>query len=232
VNFGPLSHTIAFGSPGAQPPAVVQRNAELGASFIRSTLKRSHLLWVAVTAAEKRWAPKKEKHNPLAVAQMRNLFPNPDADYLDRIAWAHDHDRMGAKELYVLGKVLADRVHIIGTKTAHRTNDSRVRDVPLIRIPTRPKFNRRKFEDDLRVRAGGAFTVRDLRRTYAHWMEAARIVRARREMYMGHSHGNITGLYEQHDLAAFLAEDAAKLRTYIGLPPIKPQLVRDTARPA
>jgi integrase len=186
-------------------------------SFIRSTLKRSHPLWLAVAAVEKRRVKKATKRTPLTVEQMRNFFPHPETDWLDAIAWGMATTGMGGKEYWGRWNVLADRVHIAGTKTAHRTTDSRVRDVPLIWTPAVPKFNRRKFEDDLRTRTR-SITVYDLRRTYATWLEAAGIIRARRITYLGHSRGDVTGLYEQHEVDAYLADDAQKLRAFLKLP--------------
>jgi hypothetical protein len=151
-------------------------------SFIRSTLKRSHPLWLAVAAVEKRRVKKATKRTPLTVEQMRNLFPHPETDWLDAIAWGMATTGMHAKEYWGRWNVLADRVHIAGTK----------RGAPPAGCATcrscagrRPKFNRRKFEDDLRDRTR-AITVYDLRRTYANWLEAPAIPRTRRKLYLGH----------------------------------------------
>jgi len=35
---------------------------------------------------------------------------------------------------------------------------------------------------------------------------------------MGHGAGDTTALYELHDVAAYLSEDARKLREFIGVP--------------
>ena len=59
----------------------------------------------------------------------------------------------------------------------------------------------------------------DLRRTYSHWMELAAIPRTRRRMYMGHAAKDVTDLYEEHEVTAFLEEDAAKLRAFLKLDP-------------
>lgn len=55
----------------------------------------------------------------------------------------------------------------------------------------------------------------DLRRTYANWLEAAGIPRTRRKLYMGHAVGDITGMYELHEVQNHLAADAAKLTSYL-----------------
>jgi|SRR6185312_6934212 len=58
-------------------------------------------------------------------------------------------------------------------------------------------------------------TPYDLRRTYANWLEAAAVPRTRRRLYLGHGARDVTDLYEAHEVAAFLAEDAARLRRYV-----------------
>ncbi|MDQ2767939.1 MAG: hypothetical protein M3Y30_12385, partial [Gemmatimonadota bacterium] len=59
--------------------------------------------------------------------------------------------------------------------------------------------------------------VYDLRRSFAFILEAAGVVRTRRRAYMGHGAGNTTALYELHDVAAYLADDARRLREFIGI---------------
>jgi integrase len=56
----------------------------------------------------------------------------------------------------------------------------------------------------------------DLRRTFANWMEGAGIPRTRRRIYRGHEARDMGDLYEWHGVRAFLSEDAAKLRVFIG----------------
>ena len=111
-----------------------------------------------------------------------------------------------------------DRVSIGGTKAK-----GRVRDVPLLMVPVVP-FHRRTLEDKFRLRTGGTRTVYDLRRSFAFILEAAGIVGTRRCAYMGHGPGNTTALYELHDVAAYLSEDASKLREYIGVTEASPRL--------
>ena len=55
----------------------------------------------------------------------------------------------------------------------------------------------------------------DLRRTYAHWLELAQIPRTRRKLYLGHSAGDITDLYERHEIDAFLSADGRTLRAWL-----------------
>ena len=52
--------------------------------------------------------------------------------------------------------------------------------------------------------------VYDLRRTVAHWLEEAGIPRARRKLYMGHRSGDVTDLYERHQVETYLAVELAR----------------------
>jgi hypothetical protein len=56
----------------------------------------------------------------------------------------------------------------------------------------------------------------DLRRSDATWLETAGIPRTRRRLYLGHGTRTVTDLYERHQVEAFLAEDGARLRSFIG----------------
>lgn len=181
-------------------------------AFLRATLGSSHVLYAKVKDVHSRKLAKATKRTPLTVQQMLSLFPNRETDWLDGIAWGMATTGMHAKEYWGRWHVEADRVHIDGTK-----REGRIRDVPLVLHPTVPKFNRRKFEDDLRERTR-MITVYDLRRTYANWMEAAAIPRTRRRLYMGHGIKDVTDLYEQHEVDAYLSDDGRKLRGYVGLP--------------
>lgn len=189
-------------------------------AFVRARFKRSHPLWIAIAAVEPRKVPKTTKRVPLTPDFARNLFPSPDTDWLDAAAWSLLTTGMNPAEYWGEWHTLADRVHVEGTKRG-----GRIRDIPLVRSPVVPKFGRRKFEDDLRDRTR-AIVVYDLRRTYANWLEAAGVPRTRRKLYMGHGSGDVTDLYEWHQVEAFLAEDAAKLRALLKLPPTETHTMR------
>jgi hypothetical protein len=186
-------------------------------AFIRATLKKSHPIWLEVAAVEIRKVVKQRTHAPLSPEQMRAWFPNPGADHVDAIAWGMATTGMGAGEYWGRWTVREDRVHIAGTK-----REGRVRDVPLVLAPGVPRMHRRTFEDKVRVRTNRAITVYDLRRTYANWMESAGIPRTRRKLYLGHGAGDVTGLYELHEVTAFLASDALLLRGLLKIQPTNP----------
>lgn len=198
-------------SIGREHPRTFNLARAAALAFIRSTLKRAHPLYAAVQSVDVRPVKAQRIHAPRTVADMRELFPNPDSDQVDGIAWGMATTGMGAGEYWGVWSVRVDRIHIEGTK-----REGRVRDVPLVLRPTVPQMHRRTFEDKLRERSRD-FTAYDLRRTYATWMEDAHIPRTRRKLYMGHGAADITDLYEKREVADFLASDAQKLRDFIGL---------------
>ena len=182
-------------------------------AFVRATLKKSNPLWLACSAVEPRKIAKAAPRHPLNPVEMRNWFPAPETDPLDAIAWTMATTGMHAKELWGRWSVKADRIDIHGTK-----REGRDRSVPLVMLPTVPKWKiARTFENAFRKRTT-AFTPYDLRRTYSNWMESSGIPRTRRRMYMGHGAKDVTDLYEAHEVAAFLVDDGAKLRGFLGIP--------------
>lgn len=194
------------------PPSF--NHARSGAlAFIRQTLKKSHPLWIAISAVEKRKVAKSDRRRPPTPQLMRSLFPNPETDHVDGIAWSMYATGMGNKEYFEDGwEVLSDRIHVFGVKRGGRD-----RDVPLIMQPVSPQMHRRTFENKLRARTS-RITPYDLRRGYANLLEAAAIPRTRRRLYRGHETRDIGDLYEGHEVTDYLAEDAAKIRAFLGLP--------------
>ncbi len=197
---------------GKQHPRSFNLARAAALAFVRATLKKSHPLWLAVAAVEVCKLGEGRAHSPLSPEQMRAWFPAPATDPVDAIAWGMATTGMGAGEYWGRWSVESDRVHIAGTK-----RKGRVRDVPLVRAPAVPSMHRRTFEDKVRERVP-AITVYDLRRTFANWLEAAGIPRTRRKLYLGHGAGDVTGLYELHEVRAFLATDAVSMKAYLGLP--------------
>ncbi len=53
------------------------------------------------------------------------------------------------------------------------------------------------------------------RKTFARWMEDARIPRARREIYRGHGNRDVGDLYERYEVTTYLREDAQAMRALL-----------------
>ena len=178
-------------------------------AFTRARLKKSHPVWIACSAVEPKKVPKAQERPELSPKEMLNWFPNRETDTLDAIAWSMYTSGMHQKEYWGRWETKADRIVVYGTK-----REGRKRSIPLVEAPAVPKWkHRRTFENALRERTT-AFTPYDLRRSYARNMEAAGIPRTRRRMYMGHAAKDVTDLYEEHELSAYLVDDAQKMRDW------------------
>lgn len=206
-------------SYGAKYPRSFNLYRATALSFARSTLKRSHPIYLACLAVEERKVPKRKPKPQLTVEALRGFFPNPDTNKVDRIVWAMVTTSMHASEYWGEWHVEADRIHIGGTKTAGRN-----RDVPLVRIPSLPPLSRDRFQRLFRERMKATgLTPYDLRRTYMQWLESAGIPRTRRKMYMGHGAADVSDAYERHEISAFLVADAKTLGAFLGIVPPDPK---------
>ena len=131
---------------------------------------------------------------------------------------------MNPKEYYIDGwTVHADRVVIHGQKT-----NTRERPVPLVQAPTPPHFDRPLL---LYKAVKDLFTPYSLRRSYARMLEIdARIPRTRRKCYIGHDRLDELDGYEAHEVAAYLVEDAQRIREVLKpFPNIFPNGKRENA---
>jgi integrase len=195
---------------GAKHPRSFNLARAAALAFVRATLKRSHPIWLACAAVEPRKVPARQLGQALSPMEFVDLFKKPEDDRIDAIAWSLATTGMGSKEYWGRWQTQSDRIHIVGTKRS-----GRVRDIPLVRAPSTPKLSRDRFEKLFRERFE-SITPYDLRRTYARWLELAGIPRTRRRLYMGHGVRDVTDLYERSEVAAFLVEDAARLRAFLG----------------
>ncbi len=195
---------------GAQHPRSFNLARAAALAFVRATLKKSHPLWLAVSAVEPRKVTPSAPGQPLTPHAMLGLFPHPESDRIDAVAWGMVTTGMGSKEYWGAWEIKTDRIHVKGTKRA-----GRVRDVPLVRAPAVPRLSRDRFEKLFRLRLKGSVTPYDLRRTYVRWLESAGVPRTRRKLYMGHAASDVTDLYERHEIASFLVEDAQKLLAFL-----------------
>jgi hypothetical protein len=157
-----------------------------------------------------------------------------------RCWWSMCLTGMGPKEFWVDGwTVDADRVRIRGEKAF-----GRLREVPLVDSPVRPEITRDGFTSALRrlsekrlvhqlteqlereptadeLAAAAAVdgpwkvTPYQARKTFSRWMEDARIPRARREIYRGHSNRDVGDLYERYEITTYLREDAQAMRALL-----------------
>lgn len=107
-------------------------------------------------------------------------------------------------------------VRIHGTKREGRSWGGEGRQVPLMLDRARyvrPGLTHRKVARWFTLAGGGE--IKSLRNCYAHWLELAGVPRTRRRQYLGHGAADMTDLYEQHEVAAFLAEDSKLLTGWL-----------------
>lgn len=108
-----------------------------------------------------------------------------------------------------------DRIYIHGMK--RRASERIVPRLFSIALPTTTYWG---FVQAIRKVTGGTVRPYDARHTFMHWMEMSGIPRIRRKIYLGHELGaDVSELYEEHDVVAFLEEDANRLREYLGEAP-------------
>ena len=198
----------------AKGPTMFNRTRSAMQAFIRDTLGRSHVLYGQVTDVRPKRV-RERQGNPQSVEQLTRLAEKMHAADA-AIAWSMALTGMGPGELWGTWTQHKDRIHVRGTK-----REGRVRDVPLIRPISRPTRTYRAFLNALDKASDGTVLPYDLRKTYANWLEAAGIPRTRRRLYMGHGTADVTDLYERHDVERFLADDAERVRTFLGDAPVK-----------
>lgn len=183
-------------------------------ALLRDIIGRRHALYLRIADLQPmREAKQGRKGLTLADAgqvrdQLRASSPNGA-----RIWWAMCWTGMGPTEFWGGWTVDADRVVIRGTKRPGRRWGTEGRAVPLVITPTRPEVTAQQLARLLRPLG---VAPRQARNSFARWMEDAGIPRTRRKLYLGHGVKDITDGYERHEIAAFLADDAGKLRALLG----------------
>jgi integrase len=133
------------------------------------------------------------------------------------IAWAMALTGMGPAELWGEWTQHQNHIYVRGMKRAGRK-----REIPLVHPIARPTRQYRAFRDALVEASDGEVQPYDLRRTYARWMDSSGISRIRRKIYLGHSVGDVTDLYERHEIEQFWIEDAERVRAYLASKGVKP----------
>jgi hypothetical protein len=97
-----------------------------------------------------------------------------------------------------------------------RKRTARERIVPLVVVPPAAQGTRWGLRQALR-RLGASVTLYDARRTYARWLDEVGIPGYRQDAYLGHGPKSMRELYRWGELRAWLAQDGAVLRRYVGI---------------
>lgn len=178
-------------------------------AFTRDVLGREHRLWRAVTAvARLRESPR--KGNPLSVEKVYQLAGTLGGH--GPVLWSLCLSGMRSGEYWSRKwEHAGDRILVHGTKTAGAD-----RFVPFVQLLATPATTYWGFAQALNKATGGHVRPHDTRKTFANWAEQAGIPRTRRRLYLGHGRRDVTDLYEEADVRAFLAEDGERLLRFIG----------------
>lgn len=190
-------HTVAF-----------NRLKSAAQAFVRDTMGKASPLYRELTGIPRFAEVTTVVRRPQTVAALAAFAATLD-EATRAAVWSMATTGMGPGEYWGTWERKLGYIHIEGTKRA-----GRVRDVPDLGRCTPPTIGMHAVEDRL-VKANAPFAPYDLRRSFANWLEAARIPRTRRKLYLGHRAGDVTALYELHEIQAFLASDGETLKAYI-----------------
>lgn len=174
-------------------------------AFSRETLGRGHAVYSAIADVEALTERRRERERlSVAAAQrIRAALPEPFAS----VWWTLCLTGMIVSEYQGDWRVVKDGVEVRGSKAAGRR-----RVVPLVEPIARHAVSRREFAAHLTALGVESY---DARRAYAHWLEEAKIPRARRTIYRGHGPKDTGDLYEVGELSRYRSADAAALKRYL-----------------
>jgi integrase len=186
-------------------------------AFVNRELGDTHWLALACRRLEPLKIAKEKKLtvNPLTVEQAKALAAKMEPHHA-RTLWAFCLTGMRPEEMF--GEhgnswtVAPEGIHIHGTKSAAAD-----RVVPRVGLLVKPATGRLAFYRALRTASSKTVAPYDLRRTYAQWLDLARIPQFRQDYYMAHGPRDLNALYKRmRAVAAYLREDAAALEQLVG----------------
>lgn len=181
-------------------------------SYINKELGRDHTLYGKVSAIPQLKLKSKRKAPQLSPEEIQSLNKFLPDEHKN-IVRAMIYSGMRWTEVSEVGEnkwwMENDRVVIKGTKTEYSD-----RVVPLIREIHKPIRGYLAFRTQLKKFRKG-LSPQSFRRSYAHWMDMAKIPESRKNVYMGHSEQSVREGYERHEVDKYLLEDANTLRKWI-----------------
>jgi integrase len=185
------------------------RAAALG--HLADTVGRNSPLYQAVRDIKPlKVRPTRTKH-PALPDELRGMTAKMELAYAE-IAWSMASTGMGFTELWGEWEVKTNHIAIHGTKRGDGVR-ARERIIPILMPISRPT---RLYPAFRRALANaGPMRPYDLRRSYANWLEASGVPHSRAIQYMGHAATDMTDIYQWHEVARYLEEDAEKLRNYV-----------------
>jgi len=194
-------------------PTAFNRVHAAAQAFARDTLGRRHFVYLELATIEDLATPKKRETRPQTPEQLAVITAKMSAS-LARMAWELASTGMRPVEYWqrrsASWEIRDGYLQVNGMKS-----EAAKRKIPLVRPILGHVCWEGVFRKALSAASDGQVQVYDLRRSFMNWMEAAGIIRTRRMLYFGHSGGDVTSLYEWHEVEQFIAEDAKKLADYL-----------------
>ena len=176
-------------------------------SFLANSYGIHHPFWMEVSNVRPLPVAPKYRGRARSFVEVRQLMHEEDSVYT-RMFWIMCVTGMGPTELYGDWEVQHDRVLIHGTKRIARDRMVLLLD-PKIR---REDFPTLKYFRKAMKRLRPDWLLYDGRRSFAHWLDQARVQKIRIKMYMGHASGDVTDLYLRHNVEAGLKTEALGVR--------------------
>lgn len=196
----------------AQMFANARNNAR---AFLRDTVGTTHPLYLAVVTIKPLPVTRSAHHPfsrtslPVFLAAMREQH----GAHIAAIAQSLAYSGMRPEEYWF--DWTAESEQVVRVRNAkQRGGKVTYRRVFTVVPLVRPEVARRTFEDKMRE-VTRHHVCYDLRRTFMHLMEQARVPRSRRMYYLGHAAGDVSGLYEEHEVDEYLAADRRRLARYL-----------------
>jgi integrase len=188
-------------------------------AFVHTMLGDTH--WLALAC--RRVAPlkitkdRRLPYNPLTVAQAKTLAASL-APHHALTLWGFCLTGMRPEEMFEehgnRWSVEEQAIRVHGSKSLAAD-----RVVPRVGLLVKPATGRLAFYRALRTASAATVSPYDLRRTYAQWLDLARIPQFRQDYYMAHGPKDLNALYKRmRGVGAYLVEDAAALGGLVGEP--------------
>lgn len=181
-------------------------------AFLRDTLRASHPLYKLMADYTQLDTGRKRKPNPQTVAQLVALEAVLSPQIMTAL-WSMATTGMIPREYWVDGWEVALgglALHIHGGK-----REARDRVIPSLGRCAASGVGHDYVRRQLHLLTNGATLAKDMRNTFMTWMSEAGIPRARRMIYMGHTVGDISALYEHQEVLDYIRQDRERFVAWL-----------------
>ena len=200
-------------------PRTFNKDRAAALSMLASLVGERHWLYAECARVEPLQMPKASRmpFNPQTVAEVRALAAKLEPHHALTL-WGYCLTGMRPEEMFEEEEnrwtLEPDRVRVDGTKTP-----ASLRVLPRVGLIVKPGTRRRAFAKALAKASGDTVTPYDLRRSYAQWLDLAKIPQFRQDYYMAHGPKDLNALYKRaKECAPYLREDAEALAALVAEP--------------